>query len=229
MCAGRQRHGALWEEPKVANQDHLHGDAVEPVIVVPEPAAPLRADGMSRRRFASLGASGVILTVASQPAMANSVMCTALSAPGSVMHSRSTTVLKCEGRSPGYYHKPENWGGTGVDPNGMFKDYFSTVGLGGLLVPYTLLEVITGDFDTKNKGKGKDKPGADIKPDQNNVARHIVATWLNVLSNRVSFFTVESVMAMWTEYATTSHYVPTAGAPAWDGTTLVKQLTDRMI
>lgn len=209
----------------MANQDQPDCDAIKSDNVTPS-AVTLPPAGMSRRRFAGLGASGVILTLASQPAMANSVMCTSLSAAGSVVHSQSTAVIVCNGLSPGFYHKPENWAGTGIDPNGMFKDYFSTSGVGRLLIPYTLLKVVNGDFAITSAKGVVTNPTTD--PDQYNVARHVIATWLNVLSHRVSFFTVESVMSMWSEYASTSHYLPTAGAAPWDGTTLVDHLKERM-
>jgi hypothetical protein len=209
----------------VANQDQPDGDAIQSGNVTPA-AVTLLPAGMSRRRFAGLGASGVILTLASQPAMANSVMCTSLSAAGSVVHSRSTTVLVCNGLSPGYYHKAANWAGTGIDPNGMFKNYFSTAGLGRLLIPYTMLQIVNGDFAIKSPTGQITTPTTN--PDQYNVARHVIATWLNVLSHRVSFFTVESVMSMWSEYAATGHYLPTAGAVPWSGTTLVTHLKERM-
>ena len=188
--------------------------------------APLPAAAMARRRFASLGASSVILTLASQPAMANSVMCNSLSAAGSAVHSRSTTVVVCNGVSPTHYRKSANWAGTGVDPNGMFKNYFSTAGVGRQLAPYTLFQVITGNF-AQTSPDGKVTTPA-INPDQHDVARYVIATWLNVLSRRVNFFTLESVMTMWSEYATTSYYVPTAGATPWDGSTLVFHLKQRM-
>jgi hypothetical protein len=210
----------------VANQDQADGEAIKSDDVTPA-AVTLLPAGMSRRRFAGLGASGVILTLASQPAMANSVMCTSLSAAGSVVHSKSTTILICNGRSPGYYFKAANWAGTGIDPNGMFKDYFSTTGVGRLLAPYTLLQVVTGRFAITSATGQVTTPTTN--PDQYNVARHVIATWLNVLSKRVSFFTVESVQSMWTEYAATSHYLPTAGAQPWDGSTLVTHLKERMI
>lgn len=203
----------------MVNQDPPDGDAAKPDNLMP-------AAAMSRRRFAGLGASSVILTLASQPAMANSVMCTSLSAAGSVVHSRSTTVLVCNGMSPGYYRKSANWAGTGVDPNGMFKNYFSTVGVGRQLAPYTLLQVVTGDFAVTSADGKVTNPATN--PDQNNVARNVIATWLNVLSRRVSFFTIESVMTMWSEYAATLYYVPTAGAQPWNGSTLVFHLKERM-
>ena len=213
----------------MANQDRPDGDAIAPDNGTPAalwPPAPLPPAAMTRRRFAGLGASSVILTLASQPAMANSVMCTSLSAAGSVVQSRSTTVLACNGMSPGYYGKSANWAGTGIDPNGMFKDYFSTTGVGRLLVPYTLLQVVTGNFSRLSPVGSVIT--ATIHPDEFNVARHVIATWLNVLSRRVSFLTSGSVMSMWSEYAGTSYYLPTAGAQPWNGSTLVFHLKERM-
>ena len=209
----------------MANQDQPDGDAMKSDDVIPT-AVTLPPAAMSRRRFAGLGASGVILTLASQPAMANSVMSTSLTAAGSVVHSQSTSVIACNGLSPGYYHKAANWAGTGIDPNGMFKNYFSTTGVGKLLIPYTMLQIVNGDFAIKSATGKITYPSTN--PDQYNVARHVIATWLNVLSRRVSFFTVESVMTMWAEYAATSSYLPTAGAQPWSGSVLVGHLKERM-
>jgi hypothetical protein len=209
----------------VANQDQTDGDAIKSDNVTPA-VAPLSTPAMSRRRFAGLGASGVILTLASQPAMANSVMCTSLSAAGSAVHSRSTTALACHGCLPVYYQNAANWGGCGVDPNAMFKSYFSTTGLGKALIPYTLLQVLKGDFAIRSVTGEVTYP--TISPDPNEVAKHVIATGLNVLSRRVSFLTLESVLAMWAEYAATSHYRPMAGAQPWSGATLTAHLRERM-
>jgi hypothetical protein len=209
----------------VANQDLADGEAIKSDDVTPA-AVTLAPAGLSRRRFAGLGASGVILTLASQPAMANSVMCTSLSAAGSAVHSRATTTLVCHGCLPVYYHNAANWSGCGVDPNAMFKSYFSTTGLGKALIPYTLLQVLKGDFAIRSVTGMVTTPATN--PDPNEVAKYIIATGLNVLSRRVSFFTLESVLAMWSEYAATSHYLPTAGAQKWDGATLTRHLKERM-
>lgn len=209
----------------MAHQDQPDGDAIETGNVTAN-APALPPAGAARRRFAGLGASGVILTLASQPAMASSLMCNSLSAAGSAVHSQSTTPIVCNGLSPGYYHIAANWAGTGIDPNGMFKNYFSTAGVGRLLIPYTMLQIVNGNWAIKSVTGKITYPTTN--PDAYNVARHVIATWLNVLSHRVSFFTVEKVMGMWSEYAATSHYVPTAGAQPWDGTTLVTHLKERM-
>lgn len=207
---------------------------------------PLQPVGARRRRFAGLGASGVILTLVSQPAMAD-LVCKSFSGGASKPPGGGSTGSSCEGRSPGFYCKPENWGGTYTDPNAKFKDVFTVFGLGSPLTPYTLLQVINMDYcvpvvDSSSAsesgrhghGHGHEHSTPECvsppeNPDKSNVARHIVATLLNVRSKRINFFTEEMVTTMWTEYASTGSYVPFAGEPAWSATKLVDELTRRMI
>lgn len=205
----------------MANQDNPDGEALKSAEAAPH-SAPLPPASLSRRRFAGLGASGVILTLASQPAMATEVVCASFSGSISAHASQTAGVTRCEGRSPGFWHKPENWVIAGTDPNAMFKTVFTSAGKGGELIPYTLLEVNAPHLIKPKRGK-------PVHIDDDNVAMHIVATLLNVRSNKVTFFTEESVMGMWTEYATTGFYIPTAGATPWSGAQLVTHLKERMI
>jgi hypothetical protein len=59
--------------------------------------------------------------------------------------------------------------------------------------------------------------------DQNNLAMHTIAAYLNILSGRVSFLSVETLQSMWSEVTTTGVYNPTAGV-TWTRDQVAKYL-----
>ena len=72
----------------------------------------LSASGLSRRGFAKLGAGagGVLLTLASQPGMAQSVCASPSQSLSKWKSTHTGQQLQCRGLSPGYWEKPSTAG-----------------------------------------------------------------------------------------------------------------------
>lgn len=164
--------------------------------------------GASRRRLAGLGASGVLMTLASQSAMAGLVCKSPSGALSGSLASRKSAGVTCAGLSPGYWkNHEESWAGAGVETNEFFRNVLSCRGRHG----YTSVRCIDilshQDYDISNIGM------------------HMMATYLNVASGRISFMSIESVCAMWDEYMRTGAYVPSTGAKPWNAADIVLYLS----
>jgi hypothetical protein len=165
----------------------------------PTPAALLSSAGAARRRFgrAGVGVSGVVLTLVSQPGMASPLMCT--SASGSLSHGLSSkpanAKLVCAGVSPGFW---KSAGRTWPAPCTREKLFSSVFPHGGTSLYQTgsMLAMLTNNDPSK---------------DPYNLGMHLVATYLNVLSGKISFLTVDGLKKMWNDLVTYGHYVPSAG------------------
>jgi hypothetical protein len=181
-------------------------------------AAGLSAKGAARRRFAraGAGASGVILTLASQPGMA-SVVCASPS--GSLSNnyaSHHDQNEKCDGVSPGYWKTHhEEWPGGAAFGNSLFKYTFHCTYHTAALRPYKCFDVVDPEIVLN---------GAD--PD--NVAMHMMCTLLNVRSHRITFLTELQVFNIWNSYASTGTYAPSAGV-IWNGAQIVAYLKSTMV
>lgn len=185
-----------------------------PVEHVP---AGITAKGAARRRFAraGMGASGgVILTLASQPAMA-ALVCTSPSGACSGNLSKHNNSVACEGVSPGYWktHHSE-WKGALTNGDSPYHLTFPTTSRCSVLDAYTCFDIV----DPTKVANGAD-------PD--NVAMHIMATLLNVRSNRIGFLTESQVMAIWNSFAATSTYKPTSTV-TWNGYQIAAYLKSTM-
>ncbi len=179
--------------------DHEQQDGNEAPGAVPA-IAPLTARGASRRRIAGLGVSGVVMTVASNHAMA-SLVCKSPSGALSGNLNSHTPNVSCSGVSPGYWkNHPHSWPAE-VQTSDLFSPLFSC---SNALSVMSLMTILTPQ-----------------KIDTNKVAMHIIATYLNVCSGRISFLTRQSVKAMWSQYNSTGFYKPTDGAAPWNGAQLV--------
>lgn len=181
--------------------DHEQQDE-NPAAPAPAPIPALTPQGAARRRLAGLGVSGVVMTVASTHAMAG-LVCKSPSGKmsGDLKQSLAPSVA-CNGVSPGYWKK-HAWPSE-VLTTEMFTKYFPC---SGPLSALTCLQVLSKQ-----------------KADKYNVAMHIMATYLNVVSGRISFLSRQSVIDMWVEYNTTGVYIPVDGALPWSGGKLVEYL-----
>ncbi len=180
--------------------------------------AGMTAKGAARRRFAKAGAGasgGVLLTLASQPAMA--IVCTSPSGTVSGNNSRKGgPEQQCVGRSPGYWKTHhEEWRGANTNGETPFKQTFYCGGVGSAMAKYNCFDSVDPDKVTNGD-------------DPNNVAMHIMATMLNVRSGKITFLTTNQVLGIWYSYATKGVYVPTAGE-TWDGAEIVTYLKSTMI
>jgi hypothetical protein len=200
----------------VANERHTDAQGSE-LPTAGEIPTGISARGAARRRFAKAGAGasgGVLLTLASQPAMA--IVCTSPSGTVSGNSSRKTGLHQCVGRSPGYWKTHhEEWRGASTNGETPFKQTFYCAGIGAPMSKYSCFDVVDPDQVTNGD-------------DPNNVAMHIMATLLNVRSGKITFLTVNQVLAIWYSYATKGTYTPTQGM-LWDGERIVTYLKSTMI
>lgn len=177
-----------------------------------EAARGLSPTGASRRRLAGLGASGVLLTLASNGAMATMVCKSPSGAmSGNLVASRAPATFACEGRSPGYWkNHPRAWAATGVEQESQFNRLFSCAGRPEFNAVTCLNILSHQSFDA------------------NNLAMHMMATYLNVASGNISFLSLETVTSMWTEWVRSGSYQPSANAKAWNAADIVIYLRSTM-
>lgn len=174
----------------------------------------ISASGLSRRGFAKLGAGagGVLLTLASQPGMAQTMCASPSQSLSKWKSTHSTVKLQCAGLSPGYWEKTFH---TWPSPCQASR---SSLTFGAL-------------FDCSNRSDYRDilvqKLLAPQKFDTYNIGRHFAATYLNIQANKISFLTIDGLRTMWREWLTTGYYRPTAGV-AWDATKIVNYLKSTM-
>ncbi len=184
------------------NHEHQDGSAHTPAAPASAPA--LSPKGAARRRIASLGVSGVVMTVASSNAMAALVCKSPSGALSGNLNSQRPNV-RCEGLSPGYWKRHTGQWPSDVKTSDRFGQYFPT---GGPLADVTCLDILSKQ-----------------KADKNNVAMHIMATYLNVVSGRINFLTRQAVIDIWVKYHTHGSYTPSTGATPWNGEELVSYLS----
>lgn len=182
------------------------------------PGKQLSAHGAARRRFTRAGAaaSGVLLTLHSQPGMAGAAACTTPSGFHSLTYgSHNPRVTTCSGLSPGIWTQSlTERGGKGntpghvkwpVDPDSTkFNHWFvcgpdtaQTLGLDS-----TSLRVVLENNQSWF--------------DPNNLGRHMVAAYLNFLSNRSPVPTANTLVLIWNALRDHGEYIPNAGATPWD-------------
>lgn len=189
----------------MVNHEQQDGQAQGPAAT---PSAPLTPRGASRRRIAGLGLSGVVMTVASTNAMASMVCKSPSGALSGNLNSQAPGGdVVCRGRSPGYW-KNHSWPAE-VNRNDLFVQYFHC---SGKLSAMSCKQVLSA------------KEG-----DRHNVAMHIMATYLNVCSGKISFLTRQAVKDMWSEYNQTGSFTPASGATPWSGEDLVDYLSSTQL
>jgi len=187
----------------MVNHEQQDGKPAAPAAAPAIP--PLSARGAARRRIAGLGVSGVVMTVASNHAMAALVCKSPSGALSGNLNSQAPASVTCEGLSPGYWKThPESWPSE-VRTNDRFSKFFACNGkMGG----YSCMHILNKQEEDKNA-----------------VGMHIMATYLNVVSGKISFLTRQALIDMWAEYNTDGIFTPTDGATPWSGQQLVDYLT----
>lgn len=172
-------------------------------------APALTAQGAARRRMAGLGLSGVVLTVASNNAMADMVCKSPSGALSGNPNTHASHAPKntCDGRSPDWWLKNKTSWPSGVKTDDLFVQHFPTATQP--LANKTMEHVL--------KQHGTDKDG---------VAMHMVATYLNVRSERITFLTKQSVLDMYARWQRDLAYTPAPGADPWTGAELAGYLAD---
>lgn len=160
--------------------------------------------GATRRRLAKagVGAAGVLLTLDSRAAM-SPMICKSPSGAlsGGLSSNYNNAATTCEGLSPGYWlNHTSSWP---VSNQIMFVSVFEVPGDKNACTPETLnqsyqcstmLNLLSPhDFDRYNLG------------------RHLVATYLNVMSGKISFLSVATLQKMWSDVLRTGQYSPASG------------------
>lgn len=184
---------------------------------------PLDPKGIARRRFAraSAGATGVILTLHSQPGMAtfSKTLCNSPSGYMSMKPGASAKPqVSCSyNRSHGYWKTHPNAWKTlaGMDSSAKFSSFFRCSGSYAGLAKVTMMQVID--------------PSSTIKAiDRNNVAMQCVAALLNARAARLSGIRTvlpeDEVIEIWNQFVTKGYYVPTKGAAPWSGAVIASYL-----
>lgn len=168
-------------------------------VAPPAPAAipALTPKGLSRRRMAGLGVSGVVMTVASTNAMAE-MLCQSPSGSLSDTHASSAPGIACSGRTPEWWATaPASEWPKGVSLKDNFGRYFTTGHrLGNKSIKQVLLQ----------HGTGKDE-----------IAALMMATYLNVNCSpqRITFLTNQAVLDMWRKWDSNHQIQVTSGAEPW--------------
>lgn len=167
------------------------------------PAAPLglSAKGTARRRFAKAGAgaTGVLLTLHSQPGMACTYCGISPSAAMSAIGQNRNVTLShhgpapvCSGLPPSTWCNSSSWP-SGCHSSDSFHKYFSC----SRNSPYynvTCKSILSGaSCDTSRMGQ------------------YLMATYLNVMSGRINFLTIESLEDIWNGWVTHGYYQPMPG------------------
>ncbi len=174
-------------------------------------AADLSPVGAARRRFtrAGVAASGVLLTLHSQPGMAVEVCTTPSGSLSGGLQSFRGPPPTCAGRSPGYW-KNHSWP-RGCNKNEPFTRIFSC-----------------NSLNAKTYGTTSQSAILDPKQwDRNGIGRHLMACYLNVQAGLSTFQTTAMLQRIWLEYQAKGYYAPTAGVK-WDGGKIVDYLQGTM-
>jgi hypothetical protein len=209
----------------VANDNQQH-DLHQP----PAPAQPpvidaaLGARGASRRRFAraGAGATGVLLTLTSQPGMACSI-CRSPSGYQSVMTNPTAAVsnrpknsVTCNGWNPRQWHA-----NLGTWKTTQFKTAFSCANKEiGDATAEMLLSLC--------QAPAWNQQSAVTRTQSSVLAMWLVAAYLNVQYGKSSFLKIEILQGIWREFELTKTYTPTAGVTPWKYADIIVYLSGTM-
>lgn len=193
--------------------EQQNGAADKPSTTDPV-AAGMSAKGLARRRFgkAGAGASGVLLTLVSQPGMAAEICKAPSGSLSGGLKSHTGPAVACSGLSPGYWKNHSGWP-SGAETTTLFSSVFYCAGLNkntyGSTTTTLGMILEHQSFDTSNLGM------------------HMCATYLNIQSGRIGFLTVPQLTQIWYDWQQYGYYSPTAGVK-WDAARIVTYLTGTM-
>jgi len=187
----------------------------------PAENARLSAKGLSRRRFTRVGAgaTGVLLTLHSQPGMA----CTFCgispsSAVSAIGQNKQIGTLshrgpqgRCAGVMPNIWAGKTDWTGTNCKPDTLFKTVFTCQGFSAAYADLTCQQVVAGAACDKGVDMGK----------------FIMAAYLNVASGLVTFISPGALYDVWNEWSLKGVYEPMAGQ-SWKASDIVYYLRGTM-
>jgi hypothetical protein len=193
--------------------EQQNGAADKPSTASPV-TAHISAEGLARRRFgkAGIGASGVLLTLVSQPGMASGVCKAPSGSLSGGLISHKGPAVACTGKSPGYWKNHSSWPSS-CSTSAKFNSVFYCAGLNqnSYGAAKTTLKLILShqSFDSSNLGM------------------HMCATYLNIQSGRIGFLTVAELQKIWYDWQRYGYYAPTAGVK-WNAAQIVMYLTTTM-
>lgn len=201
-------------------------DVVQQPATLQQPVvgAALGARGTARRRFAraGAGATGVLLTLTSQPGMACSI-CRSPSGYQSVMtnpaaglSNKPKTAITCAGWDPKrWYANLGTWKTT------QFKTAFSCA---DKEIGDATAEMLLSQCYAPGWGQ---RP-AVTRSESSVLAMWLVAAYLNVQYGKSSFLKIEILQGIWREFELTKTYTPTAGVTPWKYADIIVYLSGTM-
>ena len=172
--------------------------------------------GESRRRFTKTGiaASGVLVTLASRPALG----CTVGVSPS----------VYCSGNVSGHGPKDTNhpgcpptyWSGncdhgwpSTCKTDTKFESCFKGTTSKSVCYGWTLIQILDPQNNYKKDSKGKITRFSDTK---GGLAKYLVAAYLNNAGGKAPFLTQANIIKMHSDvYQVGTGYIPTKGATAW--------------
>ncbi|MGJ7915234.1 hypothetical protein ACI48D_07110 [Massilia sp. LXY-6] len=163
---------------------------------------PLSERGATRRRLAKagIGAAGILWTLESRATM-NTMICKAPSgALSGGLSSHYSPATACSGLSPGYWKNHRSWP---VSRNIMFTSVFDVQGEKSTCTEQTINQSYLCSTMLNLLSKQSF--------DRYNLGMHLVATYLNIMSGKISFLSVDTLQKMWTDVQATGHYSPASG------------------
>lgn len=182
----------------------------EPASPTPEQsAAQISARGAARRRFAraGLGVSGALVTITSRATMTCDICRAPSGSLSGSLQSYKGPAPVCEGRSPGYWKTHTTW------------PCNKTITFGSIFTCSRYSKYYACSIDTILDPQQWDKEG---------IGRHIVATYLNVRSGKISFLTIANLQNIWNELRNKGYYAPAAGVK-WYPADVVKYFQGTMM
>jgi hypothetical protein len=188
------------EDPHASESGKLSADAgIDQASLASSDS--MSAKGKARRRFAraGAGATGVLLTLHSQPGMACTYCGISISgAVSAIGQHRTVGMLSHHGPAPMCNGRlPRDWLNLtwpkGAAPTDPFRKYFSCSGQS----PYHGLSC-------KEVLQGSEK-------DPTRMGQYLMASYLNVQSRRINFLTVASLQEVWNDWSAKGYYSPMAG------------------
>jgi len=187
-----------------------------------QPGKQLSAKGAARRRFTRAGAaaSGVLMTLHSQPGMAAIVCATPSGHASALVSARNPDATSCSGLSPGvWYQSTQPRGKHGNVPGHVSWPISKDTKFGKI---FTTSKAIGGK--TFEQVLSSNDPTID--PD--NLGAHLTAAYLNVLSGRSSFQNERMLVNIWNELQMYNVFHPTAGVD-WHARDVVEYLKSTML
>ena len=196
----------------------------------PQQRKPLRSEARRRLLHGGLGTTPVLLTLVSRPVLGQ-VVCTSPSGYVSMPTSAHGTPQTCMGRTPGFWKQDQKFSEwpsppyfpvTTTGPGGHTATTFNSVL--GTPSPYSNSQTFLDVLRTEDQA---------FSGPPDDVARHVVATLLNIQKGWVPVLTKDQVKNIWRSYintggGTAGFFEPTAGV-RWDHGQIVAYLLSTMI